>query len=549
AETLFHEIGHPLLDYEFPVELRAGHQSPSLLVYYALGKARLYYYMLDEDVVRACMPRMEKLFGPSAEFAKRIGRIIEAAIKEWYPQDLQYREFLLPGQIDLDHLSDYAQDILAFFPEIESYINTFNRTNEYMVKKIYIRAILDAVRILTTPLKDLSGSSFVGIPIKLPERIERECGVYIGVYKSDNTTRQTPENDIAQNILQIWKQGTRVALSHPAYSHIEPQAGSALYEYFQGRGIDGNMYQGAPVDITNKAKSDSLLERLRADIQARVASRDAHIVDGEDAVSKVDWLFGKLDEYGNCSDPHFKDMAIPHMREVRRLIEELRKDAPPELRIAALLHDADRFFDGYYVMKKDNIGLGPLEFDNYYKPVQHPAMVAEFIAPLLKLLGIEDRLRQKIDLLARNHEDGFGAKGIDPALGLSPAESANLIGDCDMLRDADSISAFTPAFLDIKIRSAGVRALFCELWQKYTRAHPERRALIDSMLNIRSGEFSSYPNGRTARAICSFVVKRAQKPGSDLIKAEDLWEGLQTEFKGEAGALLKMNCDLSLSEI
>ncbi|MCX5716087.1 MAG: hypothetical protein NTV07_04395, partial [Candidatus Omnitrophica bacterium] len=176
--------------------------------------------------------------------------------------------------------------------------------------------------------------------------------------------------------------------------------------------------------------------------------------------------------------------------------------APPELIIAAMLHDSDRFFDGYYVMMKDEPPMGSPAYNDFYKPIQHPRMAAEFIVPLLRRLKIDENIVVRVEALIKNHETGITFERRDTAQPLSENDWQDLEHDCNVLRDTDSILVFTPVLLTtilVDLRQRGKSEEFeHEVRIKYGRANPRTRAIIDKLMLGREAEYRATPDGASA---------------------------------------------------
>ena len=267
------------------------------------------------------------------------------------------------------------------------------------------------------------------------------------------------------------------------------------------KGLDGNRYRDVKVNIENKADS----VRRIAELRQRIQERGGQDLTGQAAYSAARWLLMELIRMSNCSDPCFSANMPDHMREMPDIARRLDADASPELLIAAMLHDADRFFDGYYVRIEDEPSLDGPWFRQYYKPIQHPRMAADFIIPLLRLLGIEQGLLKKVNLLIRTHETGISKTLVDRLIARSQvtlAEAARLVADSNTLRDSDSISVFTPvllvsAMVDFRNKERGPEFIH-EVRQKYARAGRQARALIDSLMREREADYRMTEDGTAA---------------------------------------------------
>lgn len=262
-----------------------------------------------------------------------------------------------------------------------------------------------------------------------------------------------------------------------------------------GVGIDGKEYGILPADQTNRAESDKRIEHLRQAIEERVSARGGKVVTGQEAVAEAEWLLNWVYDpdnpyRSNCSDPEFKANMPAHMKEMPGIVRRLNPRASPELLIAAMLHDSDRFYDGYYVMIEDEPPTGSDHYRRYYKPIQHPNMSADFITPRLRLLGIDEGITQRVDTLIRNHETGVSAEMAD----------RELARDSGFLRDADSISTFTPVITVnslVDYRNKGrENEFYHEVLQKYTRAGFQARAVIDGLMQERQAELLAFPYGQ-----------------------------------------------------
>lgn len=153
---------------------------------------------------------------------------------------------------------------------------------------------------------------------------------------------------------------------------------------------------------------------MRREIEDGVAKRRGRTASGEEAVSEATWLLNRLcdSDIFYCSDEQLKINMPIHMKEMGGIVQRLTSNPSASLRIAAMLHDGDRFLDGYYVMIKDEPPIDSAQFRNYYKPIQHPRMATEFIIPLLQLLNIDPELTARANILIRNHESGIAIEEV-----------------------------------------------------------------------------------------------------------------------------------------
>lgn len=254
------------------------------------------------------------------------------------------------------------------------------------------------------------------------------------------------------------------------------------------------------VDQTNRADSNRRLALIMREIKDRVRTRAGVPLTGPAAVVETRWLLGRLSEESNCSDALFSQNMPLHMKEMDDIVHRLVENPSTEVIIAAMLHDADRFFDGYYVMIKDEPAVDSDMYRNYYKPIQHPAMAAEFVRPLLKELGVDEVLIAKIDTLIRNHETGI--IGAAPAIGsFTEKERPALIRDSNILMDADAISMFTPFFLANVLKELGPAQFRNAVYQKYKRVSISSRRVIDRLMEERLGEYRMTANGRISYGV------------------------------------------------
>ena len=294
-----------------------------------------------------------------------------------------------------------------------------------------------------------------------------------------------------------------------------------------GVGLDGVKYEEAFADPANKEDSDAQLVKLREEIEEKVSAREERIVTGDEAVSEVEWLLGRLCEITNCSDPLFRANMSPHMQALPDVVRRLAAEPSPELLIASMLHDADRFFDGYYVAIKDEPPVDSPRHQNYYKPIQHPRMAADFARSLLELLGIDPRLIANVDLLIRNHEKGIRKDTMPEPLPAQEATLAHLIEDSAVLRDADAMSFFTPVLFTndlMDLRSKGREEEFsAEVHEKYNRVSDEARRIIDGLMEERHDEYLALEGGQDAYAIFAEVQSKfMQAKGPEGSPAEAL---------------------------
>jgi hypothetical protein len=282
-------------------------------------------------------------------------------------------------------------------------------------------------------------------------------------------------------------------------------------------------YDNVETDQINREESDRRIAILKQEIEERVRNRGGQAVSGQEAVAEVEWLLNRVYDPGNpngsnCSDPGFRANMPDHMKEMPGIIKMLNPNASPELLIASMLHDGDRFFDGYYVWIKDEPPLGGPWYLNYYKPVQHPRMAADFVRPLLELLGIDEDIIKKVDVLIRNHEIGIEkntAAMREAQRRFSPPELQGLITASNTVRDADSVSVFTPvlfmnAFVDLRDKGRE-REFYHEIYEKYTRPSPEARRIIDELTKDRRGEYLAIPGGKAAYDVFRRVQDDARK--------------------------------------
>ncbi len=261
-------------------------------------------------------------------------------------------------------------------------------------------------------------------------------------------------------------------------------------------GIDGNLYPEAVADQLNREDSKKRLEVLKQ----RIALEGRTIAAREGPVAGARWLLNSLIEISNCSDNLFRKNMPPHMREMEGLVRRLSPAPSDELLIAAMLHDADRLFDGFYVMMKDEPSIGGAQYKNYYKPIQHPRMASEFIRPLLELLGLDRRIIERVDILIRNHETGVSAGRADQALAQ----------DSLVLMDTDAISMFTPVLLTNIFADLGPGEFSNAVRQKYSRVTPASRMVIDRLMEDRRGEYAEIAQGRPAYDIFTQVQHEAR---------------------------------------
>ncbi|MDP3763800.1 MAG: hypothetical protein Q8Q92_04135, partial [bacterium] len=308
------------------------------------------------------------------------------------------------------------------------------------------------------------------------------------------------------NMIQIARNDTRASASGEVVG-MKKIGPSMMLPY--GIGIDGKKYDGAPVDVSCKAISDKKIEELRAEIAARVAGRNNdNMSTGPDAVAEAKWLFAELNRFMTCSDAFYGKVASRHMLDVANIIPRLTEKPSAELIIAGLLHDADRFFDGYYVMSKDSLPRGSARFLKFYKPVQHPRMVADVVVPLLEALRFDGHLTAKIGLLIRNHEKSIEPDTIEQDKQFDTNEKANLVRDSQLLREADSVSNFERITLIEKVRSMSREDLYEEMWFKYSRTNDRMRSIIDKMIEGFWDELQKTSEGIVVCEVFSEVKRR-----------------------------------------
>ena len=303
--------------------------------------------------------------------------------------------------------------------------------------------------------------------------------------------------------------------------------------------VSAPVHEDTHVDKTNIADSRERIGRLRTAIEARVEARpgrgeDGRIktVKGDAAVKEARWLLNQLCRRTNCSDDLFAANMPPHLKEMQEIAEKIlaRKKGvkvTPELLIACMLHDADRFFDGYYVRIDDQPAQETEEYV-HYKHNQHPRLAADFARSLLKLLKIDKKTRDKVELLIRCHETGideataarFVAEGR-----LAKEDVEGLIAASTIIREADAVSEFTPVLLANSYKFLRSETDFCTAMNyKLGRLSAAGTAIVGDMVRSRRGEFAAVEQGNRALGVLRREVLNpaieAEKEAVDLCSAE-----------------------------
>jgi len=303
--------------------------------------------------------------------------------------------------------------------------------------------------------------------------------------------------------------------------------------------VNAPVHEDTRVDKTNIADSRERIGRLRTAIEARVEAREGRgedgrikTVKGDAAVQEARWLLNQLCRRTNCSDDLFAANMPPHLKEMQEIAEKIlaRKKGvkvTPELLIACMLHDADRFFDGYYVRIDDQPAHGA-EGYAHYKYNQHPRLAADFARSLLKLLKIDKKTRDKVELLIRCHETGideataarFVAEGK-----LAKEDVEGLIAASKIVQEADAVSEFTPALLANSYKFLRSETDFCAAMNyKLGRLSAAGAAIVEGIVRSRKDEFAAVEQGNRALGVLRKEVLNpvieAEKEAVDMYSAE-----------------------------
>jgi hypothetical protein len=229
----------------------------------------------------------------------------------------------------------------------------------------------------------------------------------------------------------------------------------------EATGLDGKEYEQAFVDPAGMEESARRLKFIQDRIEQAGANWGSPPAQNAVAVARVEWLLKTLLERGEqepngyryitCTDFVFLENMPSHLSGMPRIVPDVIKilqgpnaKPSPELLIAAMFHDADRLFDGYYIRSDDEGTISGDSYTNYVKPIQHPALAAELAMPLLRQLGIDSRILAKAEILIRNHETGIDPSRVSRPEGMSEDKWQRLISDSKVLKAADAVSYFTP---------------------------------------------------------------------------------------------------------
>lgn len=203
AEVFFHEIGHALLNDEFP---RIDPQtSADFLSYYALENSSLFHR--SKSKYEIAKPELTKLLGDNTEFVKNNRKAIQEKKKEWYPKLEEEAKFIsgivLPQGLKL--AGDTEKYLKELFPPIDNLLQKYEEEDNPLRKLDIYETVTTMERILRTPVREFSDrTTSCYIPWKFVENIEKRSGIFIGV-----NCLLTPKNDINYSIIEILERGLK----------------------------------------------------------------------------------------------------------------------------------------------------------------------------------------------------------------------------------------------------------------------------------------------------------------------------------------------------
>ncbi len=208
AEVFFHELGHALLNPEFPKS--NPEDSADLLMYYALEQAK-YTESRRETAKSLYLLQKQSLFemlGSNEKLVEENWNCIFSAKNKWYPiLEKSIIGFLgreLPSSLELNPHSSAI--IRYFYPSFKDLEEEYLKEDHPERKMNILQIVVAIERTLNKPLASLSGLCTF-IPRELRDNIEKCIGVHIAI---DYENSCTPNYQSTATLLELLKEKVQI---------------------------------------------------------------------------------------------------------------------------------------------------------------------------------------------------------------------------------------------------------------------------------------------------------------------------------------------------